>query len=1482
MASDAKGGINFNAGAAIGSKYEIKLGRDNNPVVWVSWFDSLRFANWLHNGQGNSDTENGAYTLGALGAGGVPIGGNSITRNAGAKWWLPNESEWYKGGYHKNDGVTDNYWDYPTSTDAVPFSDQPPGRDAPSQTNTANIRKDDSIANGYDDGFAVTGSNTFFNTQNYLTNVGAYTLSASPYGTFDQGGNVYEWMEDILGGTVFRVLRGGSFMSASGDLLASRRNISNGASDELSNGGFRVAASVVPEPSTLLLLCLGSLAVFWRRRGLVCATILAAFVCVATSAQAADIRTVALSGQHAPGTPDGESFHSLNAPVLNDAGQTAFFAFRTPSLNSMGLWSEGSDSLALVARNGQQVPGMPDGVSFDFYFDELVLNDAGQTTFRTYINDSVEGNLGEGIWSEGSGTLALVARRGDPAPGTPSGVNYLNFSGFVPVLNDAGQIAFNARLTGATNDGGIWSEGPGGLKLVACEVDPAPGAPSGVNFVSLGRPPVMNDAGQTAFFANLAGPGVSPANSRGLWSEGSGTLALVARGGDHAPGTPSGVNFRIIGSYSPALNSAGQTVFISSLTGSGVDSTNDRGIWSDRTGSLALVARSGDQAPGMSGGANYGSFLSDPILNDAGQIAFVATLIGTGVDSTNDSSLWLDGSGSLSLVAREGDHAPGTPEGVVFRGPPGLDASLVLNATGQTAFYSILTGSGISASNDFGIWATDRSGELQLIAREGDLLEVAPGDFRTIGLIKRPFYLTGNGDGRASFFNNRGQLAFAAIFTDGSSGIFVSNRVAIPEPSTLLLLAASVCALVLNRRGRIDDASFNHRARKGFVVAIAVSGVIAKAPSTAYAADIRTVALTGAVFDRFDNIQNLVLNDAGQVAFLANSGSDTWSEGSGSLALLVTGGMQAPGLPDGVTFSRSQYDVQGLVLNDAGRTAFGADAGGRGIWSGGPGSLALVARGGDHAPGTPSGVNFRGNFSRPVLNNTGQTAFGAQLTGSGVDSANDRGIWSEGSGALSLVARAGSPAPGTPVGVSFGSIETLRPVLNQAGQIAFHATLAGSGVNSTNNESIWSDRSGSLAPVARGGDHAPGTLDGVYFRAFRFSGPSSNERLALNNHGHSAFHATLIGSGINATNDAGIWSEGAGTLALVARSGSQAAGTASGVNFNELSYPVLNDAGQTAFQASLAGSGVDATNSEGVWLTVSGNLTLIARDGDHAPGTLDGVNFGGAGAPSRFQPQLNDAGQVAFHASLTDGGSGIWATDRSGALQLVARTGDQLEVAPGDFRTISQLNGLAAQLTGNSDGRPSSFNNLGQIAFSASFTDSSSGVFVSNHVAIPEPSTLLLLLGSLAVLWRRRGPRSSLTQQCAKPSLLEMMVRGQRIGDAAILHQQKRKAIRQRPVLVRALLISREGLLKLCVCRWNDFDKRFRLKATNETSGTHSRIYSRQGIGRFDQHPGRCHQSADVSPTPFNRRLVVSVSGIHQRQQVVRVDKLNSHSPGFP
>jgi hypothetical protein len=287
--------------------------------------------------------------------------------------------------------------------------------------------------------------------------------------------------------------------------------------------------------------------------------------------------------------------------------------------------------------------------------------------------------------------------------------------------------------------------------------------------------PVINSAGHTAFVGELTGPGVSNSNAVGIWSEGGGSgLALVARTGNQAPGTDPGVNFSFF-SFSPVLNGAGQTAFSGFLTGPGVDDINNRGIWSEGGGAgLALVARSGSQAPGTGPGVNF-SFLNEPVLNGAGQTAFRGSLTGAGVDGSNDSGIWSEGGGAgLALVARNGSQAPGTGPGVNFS----FLNEPVLNGAGQTAFRGELTGAGVTLAIDRGIWATDPTGHLHLIAREGDLFDVSNDplnpDLRTISFLS---LLIGSGgeDGKATSFSDAGQLAFSARFTDGSEGIFVAT-----------------------------------------------------------------------------------------------------------------------------------------------------------------------------------------------------------------------------------------------------------------------------------------------------------------------------------------------------------------------------------------------------------------------------------------------------------------------------------------------------------------------------------------------------------------------------------------------------------------------------------------------------------------------------------------------------------------------------------
>src|SRR5215470_12158493 len=85
-------------------------------------------------------------------------------------------------------------------------------------------------------------------------------------------------------------------------------------------------------------------------------------------------RTIALSGRHAPGTPNGAMFASFADPTystspmgLDDAGHVVFRANLAQGSggvtadNDTGIWSEGGGALALLAREGDQAPGTGGG-----------------------------------------------------------------------------------------------------------------------------------------------------------------------------------------------------------------------------------------------------------------------------------------------------------------------------------------------------------------------------------------------------------------------------------------------------------------------------------------------------------------------------------------------------------------------------------------------------------------------------------------------------------------------------------------------------------------------------------------------------------------------------------------------------------------------------------------------------------------------------------------------------------------------------------------------------------------------------------------------------------------------------------------------------------------------------------------------------------------------------------------------------------------
>jgi len=392
-----------------------------------------------------------------------------------------------------------------------------------------------------------------------------------------------------------------------------------------------------------------------------------------------------------------------------------------------------------VALTGAQAPGTAEGVTFASFespfnssFPTPGIDDTGQVLYFAFLaGPGVGQGNGHGLWVERDGVSELLARAGDPAPGTPSGTLFLALPNVeIPLgfLAAGGGAAFPGTLTGpgitGADDLGIWSDASGRVALVVREGDPVPGAP-GLAFSE----PLLHrftPAGESLFFASLRGAGVTTADDEALWSHLAGVVEQRAREGDPAPGTPQGVVFGegLIGSRPGAFpfadfNASGRLLLRGDLLGPGVDEHSDEALFIEREGGLELLLREGDPAPGAGSGVTFGGNsvalnLDFPLLNDLGQTAFQVRLGGS-IPTT--SALFSDHLGALDLVAIPGAPAPGTGGSFTILG------GQALSDAGRIAFTASLESGPFPP---FGVF-WDQSGTLLPLVLPGDPIPDRPG-----------------------------------------------------------------------------------------------------------------------------------------------------------------------------------------------------------------------------------------------------------------------------------------------------------------------------------------------------------------------------------------------------------------------------------------------------------------------------------------------------------------------------------------------------------------------------------------------------------------------------------------------------------------------------------------------------------------------------------------------------------------------------------
>ncbi len=460
----------------------------------------------------------------------------------------------------------------------------------------------------------------------------------------------------------------------------------------------------------------------------------------------------------------------------------------------------------------------------------------GTVVFFTSINDGAAGAIlraspGHYDQQPPEVLLRLGGPHADPAP---TQGNYSQAAS-PPAVDASGGVAFLARvLGGSTNEGLFYQPAGGAATAVAVggQGTPDKGYFAGPSFGA----PHLSDGGDVVFRAFVE----QAASSVGIFRAHGGAIDAIVRAGDPSPPDPSAPFLNFLGE--PSVNGTGSAVFTADVLGHG------RGIYLADASGLHALALPGDPVPSPPG-ATFASLGLNPVINDAGTVAFRGTihytdpatqtpvdedvlflrdaaglhkLVGTqesapsagghpfcqlrnpalsgvpsvaflatfGPDRVADSGIFLAGPGSVMAIAlANGNIGNGTFSR--FSGTPATDA------VGDLTFLANLARGGTPAGQAI----VQRSGgTLQQFIASGLAIPVG-GSVKTLG---------------APAMSTKGHVAFRASFvpgTGGTGGYFLAG-----DHGIALLLAAGE---LTPGQGRITSfglgASLNDQDELAFV-----------------------------------------------------------------------------------------------------------------------------------------------------------------------------------------------------------------------------------------------------------------------------------------------------------------------------------------------------------------------------------------------------------------------------------------------------------------------------------------------------------------------------------------------------------------------------------------------------------------------------------------------------------------------------------------
>lgn len=474
-------------------------------------------------------------------------------------------------------------------------------------------------------------------------------------------------------------------------------------------------------------------------------------------------RVFAVSGQAAPGTEAGTVFGGLGVPGIGARGDVAFdvtlagSAVNTYMQSSLWLVPSGAGSPVIGYRGtdatnayriGRGAPSV-DGV--------------GRVSFITSTS-------GVSVLAGSPGSYQTVFKSGAAAPGMPAGTTLQpDLLTFQPLVDRDGDVyiesgtSYTSPTLGGNQPGMFLSAGGGPLQLLTYGGAPAPGVQdqmiTGFSHAGLGGGGHVAFAASTITSQNVGG--------RGVWAGTLGKLTRIAYAGMTAPGIAGDLRMNVF--YGgPAINSSGATVFsVDLLAPSG--GTRAPVAYLYDGGQLTPIGAPGTPVPALGDGYVL-DYSKSAWITDRG----VALIRGNAHGAAGAASVlgwfrWRAGDGVTPIV-RDGMAAPQLGAGVTLTGTKVIS----FNEAGEALVRATLAGTGVDSTNNDTLWAADPLGRFSLVARTGSAVGIGGGGervVRTIGVSAMNFDQPPGFTAipMPAALSDSGQVAYGLGFTDGSS-----------------------------------------------------------------------------------------------------------------------------------------------------------------------------------------------------------------------------------------------------------------------------------------------------------------------------------------------------------------------------------------------------------------------------------------------------------------------------------------------------------------------------------------------------------------------------------------------------------------------------------------------------------------------------------------------------------------------------------------